>query len=177
MKKILLAAMVVSLFQTVYSAQDWATSSGSCFSKGDVNLSAGLSIIRIGAFITGDYAILDAVSVGGGIGYNFHQYNSMQTDHFVPLVVRGSFHPFNLKVLADKIPVRDKLDTYASIYSGWKFGWVTWDTPHHYLEDRDIDGFYFNANVGARYYFTPTLSGFAEIGGFSVFGFGLSLKL
>jgi hypothetical protein len=177
MKKILLAALVVSLFQSVYSDQDWATSSGSCFSKGDVNLSAALSLIRIGGYITGDFAILDAVSVGGGIGYNVDPYNSLETDHFVPLVFRGSFHPFNLKEIADKISVRDKLDTYASIYAGWKFGWITWDKSIHPIEAKDIDGFYVNANLGARYYFTPSLSGFAEIGGFSVFGFGFSLKL
>jgi hypothetical protein len=179
MKKIFFVAALVSLFQTSYSQQEWATSSGSCFEKGDVNLSAGLSVLWLGFYATGDYAIHDAISIGGGIGYNGYGYNSIWRYNYLPIAVRGSFHPFNLKVLADKISIRDKLDTYIGISAGWRVGWVSWrDSKQNGVTEPDIGGFLFRENIGARYYFSPNFYGYAEEGaGFGNFNFGVGLKL
>ncbi|HEX2955581.1 MAG TPA: hypothetical protein VHO70_02045 [Chitinispirillaceae bacterium] len=180
MKKILLAVLVVSLFQIAHTEQEWATSSGSCFAKGDLNISAGLSVWWLGFYGTVDYAILDAVSLGGGIGYNGYSFNSYYRYNYLPIAVRGSFHPFNLKVLADKIGIRDKLDTYIGISTGWNIGWASKkrdDIPYLYSEP-SVGGFLFRENIGARYYFAPNFYGYAEEGaGFGNFNFGIGLKL
>ncbi len=181
MKKILFAALVVSLFQTAYTEEDWATSSGSCFAKGNINLSAGLCVLWLGFYATGDYAIHDAISLGGGIGYNGHIYDSYHRHNYVPIAVRGSFHPFNLKIIADKIPIRDKLDTYIGISTGWRIGWTSrrdGAPSEESLQLPDIGGFLFRENIGARYYFSPNFYGYAEEGaGFGNFNFGVGLKL
>jgi hypothetical protein len=181
MKKILLATLVVSLFQIANSGQDWATSSGSCFAKGDLNISAGLSVWWLGFYGTADYAIHDAISVGGGIGYNGYSFDSYYRYNYLPIAVRGSFHPFNLKVLADKIGIRDKLDTYIGISTGWNIGWSTRkkdDIYYPYHNEPSVGGFLFRENIGARYYFLPNFYGYAEEGaGFGNFNFGVGFKL
>ena len=51
--------------------------------------------------------------------------------HLEQIVLRPSeyptseFYPFNLKVLADKVNVRDKLDVYIGLASGGRIGWIT----------------------------------------------------
>jgi hypothetical protein len=180
MKNLLLAAaLTASLFQAVYSQQDWATSSGSCFERGDINISGGLSVLWLGFYATTDYAIHDAISIGGGIGYNGYGYSSLWRYNFLPIEVRGSFHPFNLKVLADKVSIRDKLDTYIGIAAGWRIGWAsTRDDIPDGLQEPDVGGFLFRENIGARYYFSPSFYGYAEEGsGFGTFNFGVGLKL
>lgn len=179
MKKILLAALIVSLFQTVHAEQDWATSSGSCFAKGDLNITAGLSVLWLGGYAMADYAVHDAISVGGGVGYSGYSFSTVWRYNYFPIIARGSFHPFNLKVLADKIPVRDKLDTYIGLSLGWRIGWVTWKgADANNQREPDVGGFYARENIGARYYFIPNFYGYAEEGGaFGNFNFGVGFKL
>ncbi|NLD99659.1 MAG: hypothetical protein GX640_07270 [Fibrobacter sp.] len=155
MKRALLLVIAAAIFSSTF-ASGWATSDGSCYAKGDKNLSVGLNFYWWGNYATFDYGIHDAISIGGGIGYNYWWGN-------FPIVVRGLFHPFNLTVLSDKIAIRDKLDVYA--------GLMLYILPgrSNYSPIRE--------NFGARFHFSPKFYAFAEeSGAFGYLSLGAGLK-
>jgi hypothetical protein len=162
------------LFAGTASAKDWADANGSAFAKGEKILGAGVCIADFGAYCTFDYAVHDAISAGGGLGFN---YSLSKWDPLgIPIAVRGAFHPFNLALLADKIKIRDKLDAYVGLSLGWRigFGHPSWiSLPIGYPE-----GLIIREIVGARWYFTPKICVFAEEGtGFGIINAGVGFKL
>jgi hypothetical protein len=120
MQRVFAALLCLALSSSIF-ASDWATSDGSCYAKGNLNIGGGLSVALFGAFVAADYGIHDAISIGGLTGYSGFGYGNGRLN-YIPVYVRGAFHPFNLKVLADKISVRNKLDPYAGLAAGWAFG-------------------------------------------------------
>jgi hypothetical protein len=158
------AAGACFALSTNVAAADWATSEGSCYAKGDKNLDVGIPIPEypLGVHAAFDYGFHDAISGGGGIGFRYY-YGDVA---YLTFLGRAAFHPFNLKVLADKIKVRDKLDVYA--------GPTFWIAP-------SLNGFdpqwWIREYLGARWHFNPKLSVFLEdCGGFGYIDGGISFK-
>jgi hypothetical protein len=162
-RSILVTAMSICLFSTaIIQAADWASGEGSCYAKGDKIISAGVSLFWFGFFGGFDYGIHDCISVGGAIGYNTYSFSDWYRVHYMPILVRGAFHPFNLKVLKDKIGVRDKLDVYVGPTIGYSINWVTEKNDLNIGGKPDVNGFVFREYIGARYHFTDKFSAFVE---------------
>jgi hypothetical protein len=159
------------VFYTGASAADWATSAGSCYAQGDKYLDVGipLPMYPAGVHAAFDYAFHDAISGGGGIGFRYYYgwsswyYNSA----YVTFLGRAAFHPFNLKVLEDKIKVRDKLDVYG--------GLTTWVGPS--LNGYGVD-WGVREYLGMRWHFASKFCLFVEdCGGFGFLDAGITFKL
>jgi hypothetical protein len=161
------------------AAADWATAEGSCFKKGDMQITAGLSPWYFGPFGEFDMAFHDCISGGGSVGINW-MFDPFWTETRIPIIFHAAFHPFNLKVLSEKIKVRDKLDPYVGIGTGWTFGWWGGDVSP---TNNFIGGFTLRETIGARWFFSPKLSGNVEINTddigstFEIFRVGISYNL
>ena len=94
-----------------------------------------------------DYGFHDAISGGGAVALLVHPFYD---EVWLPVVARAAFHPFNLRVLADKIPVRGQVDPYVGLATGWKF--------------IDDPTFRFREYIGVRYFFTEHFFGLLEEG-------------
>jgi len=180
-KKALLGIVSVVLLYTASAfSADWATSEGSCYGKGNKNISVGMSLLHFGFFGAFDYGLHDCISIGGAFGYNFyfHKYFGYEwTYHHMPIVVRGAFHPFNLKVLADKIKIRNKLDAYVGVASGWNIGWATYRESGVEPDDPNVGGFFFREYLGARFFPKENFYLFVEEGcGLGLFNLGVGFK-
>jgi hypothetical protein len=159
----LIFILIFALFYQTNS-QDWATSAGSCYAKGDKMLDIGvpLPFYPLGFHAAFDYGFHDAISGGGGIGFRTYYFHPT----YLTFLARAAFHPFNLTVLQDKIKVRDRLDVYA--------GLTFWFGP-------SLDGYWpdywFREYIGARWHFSPKVSVFIEdCGGFGYLDGGLTIK-
>jgi hypothetical protein len=176
MKKLLIALLSCAFMSSVFAA-NWANSDNSAYKKGDMNASIGMSIYYFGFYGTFDYAFHDALSAGGGLGYNGYHYTSYFKYNYFPIVGRVLFHPFNLKVLSDKVTVRDKLDVYVGLSLGWSIGWSKWEGAGVSPSDPDVGGFVIRENIGARFFFKPNFYAFVEEGaGFGWINAGAGLK-
>jgi hypothetical protein len=146
-------------------AEEWATSIGSCYAKGDKIIDVGMPLpfFQIGVHGAFDYGFHDAISGGGGFGFR-HTYWS--GDDFLTFLGRAAFHPFNLSVLQDKIKVRDKLDTYAGLTFFFSAG--LGNDPEFWVREY----------IGARWHFSPKISCFLEdCPGFGYLDGGISFNL
>lgn len=162
---------------TPASSGNWGSSIGSCYAKNDKNASATLPIWPIGIFSAFDYGFHDCISGGGGIGIYGYSFSSLWRYHYLPIIARAAFHPFNLSVLADKIKVRNKLDVYAGIATGVRIGWVTWKGSGPKLDEPKITKFLFREYIGIRFYPTEKFYLVAEEGGaLLIFSIGVGLK-
>ena len=175
-----LAVLFSGLVAGSVSASDWSTSDGSCFQPGQKQLTIGFNTWYPGPNVGFEMAFHDVVSGGAAAGFNWW---GLWTDSwayfYIPIVVRAAFHPFNLKVLADKIPVRDRLDVYAGFGTGWSIGWVTWKGSDNIVRGSEpaVGGFSFRERVGATWYFTPNFYANAEEGsGLGSLNLGIGFK-
>jgi hypothetical protein len=117
----------------------------------------------LGVHCAFDYGFHDAISGGGGIGMRYYYGTSPV---YFTFLGRAAFHPFNLKVWADKIKVRDKLDVWVGP-TAWFApainGWPDWGVREY---------------LGARWHFTPKIGVFLEdCGGFGFIDGGLTIQL
>jgi hypothetical protein len=173
MRPFVVALLCLALSGSIF-ASDWATSEGSCYGKGNLSVGGGLSIGWFGAFASADYGIHDAISIGGAVGYSGYGYGlGFGRVNFLPIYVRGAFHPFNLKVLSDKISIRDKLDPYAGIAAGYTAIWwsgssfSSYDSPFSLLREY----------IGVKFYPKGKLYLLAEeAGGLSWINIGVGYK-
>ncbi|MBD3345497.1 MAG: hypothetical protein GF401_10585 [Chitinivibrionales bacterium] len=162
---------------TSSSQSDWATSSGSCYGKGDIIVSAGIPLWPFGLYGAFDYGFHDCISGGGGFGFYGYSYSSLWKYRYLPIGIRAAFHPFNLEVLADKIPVRDKLDAYAGLAFGQRIGWASWEGAGAKLEEPEVGGFMVREYIGIRYFPTDNFFLTAEEGGLTwTLNIGVGLK-
>ena len=153
----LLLLGLLFLAVSAYSEQ-WANDQGSAYTKGEKDISVGLALWQFGLGGAFDYGFHEAISAGYLVGIMIFP------DAYVPMIVRAAFHPFNLTALKDKISVRDKLDVYAGLSSGFKIGYDPLFT--------------FGEYIGVKYLFTPKFGVFAEdCAGVGYINFGLSFKL
>lgn len=175
--KRLLVLLLSGAFLTSTFASDWATSEGSAYAKGNMFVSPLMSVVHFGGYALFDYGIHDAISVGGGVGYNGYSHNSWWRYNYVPIIVRGSFHPFNLSAWSEKISIRNKLDPYVGISTGWGIGWSTYRLSGLSGNSPSVGGFIFRENIGVRFYPTQKFYITAEEGGgFGLFNFGVGYK-
>jgi hypothetical protein len=157
------AAAILSLgLAGAVAAADWATAEGSCYAKGDKLLSVGAALYPFGLFGAFDYGLHDCISLGGAAGFMVYPYGNP----YIPVVVRGAFHPFNLKVLSEKIKVRDKLDVYVGPSVGWEIGLGWLGLP------------FFREYIGVRYKLNDKFMLFAEdCAGLGYLSAGITFKL
>lgn len=159
-------------------ADDWSTSTGSCYGQGSANISFGFIAYYLGAFAAFDYGFHDAISGGIAIGYNNWHYSNIWTYSQVPVVARVAFHPFNLKAIADHVGIRDKLDVYIGIASGWRVGWANYRLSGIQPAEPTVGGFFVREYIGARYYPSKNFFVVAEEGsglGWFLIGIGFNL--
>jgi hypothetical protein len=150
-------ACAVFLFSAnVFSVYAWANSEGSVYSQGDMIGSAGISVHYFGAYVAFDYGLHDCISVGAATGYNGYTNLSLRYNR-VPIIGRAAFHPFNLAALADKVIIRNMIDIYAGIATGWIFVWERSD-----LFNDNYGKFTIREYLGLRYHFSEKLSLFVE---------------
>jgi len=178
-----LLAMLLCL-SLIVTAPTYAQSNA--FNKGDKVLSAGIGFGGLGGLYGStsmptislgfDYGIdVPKISVGGIVGY------ASSTDDFgfgyswkytyIVIGARGAYH-----FLEDN----KNLDAYAGIILGYNIVSASWNgtiaQPTYYSASASY--MLFGAFVGGRYYFTPKLGAFAELGyGAGIFTVGLSYKL
>jgi hypothetical protein len=188
MKKVILTVLVTFIAATLLQAQD-------VFLKGDkaVNLGVGLGSYIGGTgykttvppvSISAEWGIKDGLLNGKssiGLG-GYLAYTSNKWETAIPLVgtygydytyfiigARGLFH----------YQFIDKLDTYAGLMLGYNVA-----SSKYFGEELSVPvsaasagGFTYSTFVGAKYYFTPKLAAFAELGyGIAAIELGLSLK-
>lgn len=175
MKKLLLALGALFASATMGHAQD-------IFSKGASALNFG---IGVGSYYSGtmtvpplsasyDYAIVDnlvngdngSISVGGYLGFSSNSINTLvgnyTQSHFV-LGARGAFH----------YQFAPRLDTYAGLMLGYEHNGVSGQ-----FNSLTTNGVATSIFAGARYFFSPTVAGFGELGyGVSFFTLGVSFRL
>ena len=159
-KKVLAAALLFAGMAGAAQAQE-------VFGKGDKALNIG---IGLGSTISGttippitaslDFGVADrlingnngSISVGGLVGYA-GSYNDYATVHYAIVGARGAFH----------YQFVDKLDTYAGLLLGYRHARVNWKSDIIYgsvgAAEIALGGY-----RGARYFFTPKVGAFAELG-------------
>jgi hypothetical protein len=197
-KKVL--AAVCAILAGVFSV---SAQGESCFGK-DVNIAqAGLgvgtnlgasvnSLMAVGPVVTYERGVHDLVSVGGTMSFatkteeyggsffllDNHKYVVRYTE--VPITARGAFHPFNLPVLIDKIPVRDKVDVYAGLAMGFRIYTAKYESGGGgtKISTDTVDRFRYSAIIGGRYFFTKQFAAYLEETGGShgIINFGASMK-
>jgi hypothetical protein len=173
MKRFFVPIVLIALSGSVV-ASDWATSEGSCYGKGNLSVGGGLSLAYLGVFGSADYGVHDAISAGVGIGYNGKDIGNYRRNFF-SIYARGAFHPFNLKVLAEKVSIRNKLDPYGGIAVGYSGQWIS----NHNTSSITSDGPWSPVRefLGVKFYPVNNLYIMAEEGGgLSVFNFGVGYK-
>jgi hypothetical protein len=192
MKKSRIALIAAACFVSLTFGQssEWATDQGSCFNKGSKIIQGGMGFFMgggpIGGSATFEYGFLEAISGGGGFGISGYHSSTYLQGHYTYtnmfFAVRACFHPFNLKVLEDKIPVRDKVDVYAGPVVGFEVVMDSWHADPAYIgttpvTDADASTPYVQPLIGARYFFTPGFSVFLEEGsGFGWINSGVAFK-
>jgi hypothetical protein len=161
-------------------------SGGLAYAKGDnlLQIGVGLSSYYYGNpfGITYEHGVSDDISFGaqldynsstyGGYGYYYGSYyNSYRWGYTATYFgLRGSYH------LNKMLGVRsDKFDLYA----GLGLGYISFRWRDDYYGDADYGSRVFlNYFIGAKYYFTPKIGAFAELGytGLSSTRIGLAAK-
>ncbi len=159
-KKVLAAALLFAGMAGAAQAQE-------VFGKGDKALNIG---VGLGSTISGttippltaslDFGVADrlingnngSISVGGLLGYT-GSYNDYATTHYGIIGARGAFH----------YQFVDKLDTYAGLLLGYRYARVNWksDIISGSAGSSEIA---LGGYLGARYFFTPKVGAFAELG-------------
>jgi hypothetical protein len=111
-----------------------------------------------GASIIVDYAlpINFALTVGGESGFYGAKINIPFDDSSalleIPIIARVAWHP-NWEV--------KNLDTYVLVKLGFGLGIITGDAGDHL---NNPVGFIYGTNLGVRYFFTPKIGAFGELG-------------
>lgn len=146
MKKLLFTAFVIAGFSLV-NAQAYT-------GKGDQKLNFGLNAWGYGTGLTGtyDYGINDLLSVGAGLNVFFANYKNDNKDNNLFAFARANFH------LNKALDLPEKLDLYPGVnigVVGKEFG--------------------FGAHLGARYFLTPKIGVFAEVGNNGSLGVSINL--
>lgn len=167
---------IMGLFHTAH-AKDWADARGSCYHKGSMNLTAGVTLADFGVFGTFDYGVHDAISVGLAMAYTSYSedysYGGELKYSEIPITLRAAFHPFNLSALKDSVPMRDKLDVYVGLGAGYRSQSISGGGSSVSAGGEML----FEIYVGTRYYFTEKLYASAELGsGMALLNCGVGYK-
>ena len=148
------------------------------FEKGDklLNLGVGLGSQFMASGAKGtppvgvslEFGVSDKISVGAYGGYAGAKVETMVGDwkyNYIIVGGRGSYH-FDFGV--------ENLDPYAGVMLGYNIASVSTDTN---LPTASAGGFLWGAHAGARYFFSPKVGAFAEVGyGIAWLNVGLAFK-
>ncbi|NAW50490.1 hypothetical protein GNY06_03510 [Elizabethkingia argentiflava] len=137
MKKIFFSLFTICAIQ-ITSAQAWD-------GTGDQKVQAGINVWGNGGFgvkVSYDYGIAEAISIGSSLGV-FSEGKTVdgQKKTAISIVTRANYH---LKDILD-------LPEHFDIYPGISLGLMG-------------SAFDFGAHIGFRYFFTPSIGAFAEVG-------------
>lgn len=172
MKKSIVLLILVCLNTTLIHAQD----AESEFSKGTSVIGAGFGLggaYGLNSFSTStpafgahfDHGIVDldgggTIGVGGYVGFKRFVYKIdkyRQRWNYIMLGARGSFHYNVFEV--------ENLDTYAGLMLAYYVLNYNDDIPNNYLYNTNYSSAaYASVFAGAKYYFTPEVAGFGEVG-------------
>lgn len=161
------------------------SASGQAYKQGDKQLNVGLGL---GSTLSGsgftsvvppigisfEYGLKEKISVGGYLGYSSASYEAFAWKwnySYVIIGARGSYH----------FATSDKLDPYAGLLLGYNAASVSITKPAGYtgpeLKSASAGGVVIGGHIGARYYFTEKIGGFAELGyGIAYLTIGLTSK-
>lgn len=177
MKKIYLALCLTMLAVSSMNAQE------SAFKKNDNLLNLGLGVNSyyhggIPLSISFEHGITDLISAGLVVDYLSDKYNYGPTYSYkftsLYFGARGSLHVNELLKLNTS-----KFDLYAGATLGYRsFNWKD-NYSGTSLDDIYGSGMFVGVHVGGKYYFTPALGAFTELGatGSTNFRVGLAVKL
>ena len=174
MQKLLTILSLVVLFVSLTNAQ--------VYRKGANNLNIG-----IGPGLAGIYGSMDIpaisvgfqagvhekISVGGIVGYSASTFGEGQyewTYSYIFIGARGEYHFVDLDV--------DDFDLYGGVTLGYNI--VSVSEPDNYPGNYGVEGSYllYGFHLGGRYYFTPTVGAFLELGyGVGYIVVGVSFRL
>ncbi|MEM9886651.1 MAG: hypothetical protein AAF849_12230 [Bacteroidota bacterium] len=177
---LILGFMALCTFQS--NAQ--ITSGNPHFSKGQIDVNAGIGLLRTfysntstvmpPLSVSAEYGITDAISVGGFIGLSTARedwFGGNVNYTFFILGARGSYH-FN---------IFDKMDTYAGLMLGYNNVSANFDDVFDgdfYDYNAAASAMALSAYVGGRYNIKEQISIYGELGyGISVLNLGISIKL
>ena len=185
-KHFFLIAVIASLFTlTTTNAQISILENNPNFSKGQIDVNAGIGLLR--TFYSGhstlvppvsvsvEYGITDKISVGGFIGYTstkdriWYDANDYARYSFTIIGVRGSYH----------LNLWDKMDTYGGVMLGYNIASAKYDSNYAWLDNYAVasSSLALSAYVGGRYMFTDSIGAFAELGyGISVLNLGVNMR-
>ena len=147
----------------------FAQTPDSSFQKGDhlLNVGIGLNSYYEGGLplsLSYEKATTDKVSIVFGIDYLHRNYTDLYLGKYsftaIYLGVRGAFH---VNSFLEEIDFYDShLDIYVGAALGYRyFHWS--DSYASYYYDFG-GGLYYGAYLGGKYYFTPRISAFMELG-------------
>ena len=184
-KSFFLIAVFASLFTLTTTAQIDILGTNPNFSKGQIDVNAGIGLLRTfysghstampPVSVSAEYGITDKISVGGFIGYTstkdrlWYDANDYARYSFTIIGVRGSYH----------LNLWDRMDTYAGLMLGYNIASVKYDTDNPWLDNYAAasSSLAISAYVGGRYRFTEKIGAFAELGyGISVLNLGVSVS-
>jgi hypothetical protein len=151
------------------------------YSKGDVLLNAG---IGLGYYYAGgvplqvsaEWAVNDLISVGPYFGYTSYSYNwgfgARWKYTFIDFGVRGSYHFNEIFEITN-----EQLDVYGGVFLGYTAS--SYSGNDNFVRNDPYSGRVAGGiHIGARYYFTEKVAGFAELGyGLAPLAIGATFKL
>ena len=156
---------------------------GQAFQKGDKIINLGIGLVGLGVNATGEYGITENIGVGAFVGYERNSYgyafsgitggNYSRSE--ITVGARGAFHAGELLKLGDKfdpyVAAGVGVNLYTDPYSSYNSSKGDWVSKSYVLPT-------FLFRLGARYYFSPKMGAFGEIGsGGSWVSGGISFKL
>jgi hypothetical protein len=134
------------------------------YKQGDNLLNAGIGVANTYGTAFGasfEHGFTDNISAGGSVDFLKYSYLGFSGPTWLYFAARGSYHAGEL------LKAGDKLDPYIGAGLG-------------YLSAGDSVGFgglFFQGHLGARYFFSDNLGGFAEVGaGSAALKLGVTLK-
>jgi len=159
MKKIILLFTISALITSICNAQQAA------YSQGDNLLNVGIGInsyysggIPIGASY--EKGITDAISAGVGLDYLSDTYGEAGNSYKFTAIyfgVRGSYHFNELLNITN-----DNIDIYAGATLGYRS--FSWSDNASNIGGSYGSDLYLGIYVGGKYYFSPNVGGFLELG-------------
>jgi hypothetical protein len=170
MKKILLLVV----FSTILSIQSQAQ-----YDKGDFLLNAGIGLGYYYAggvplLVSGEWLVTDKISVGPYLGYTTWNYGYFANDYrytFLDFGARGSYHFSELFGITN-----EKVDIYGGVFLGFLVSSYAGPGGSAY-NDVYGGGLRTGLHAGARYYFSPKVAGYGELGyGIAPLSLGLTFK-
>lgn len=162
------------------------------YAKGNLLISPGVSIGGLGYYgaysgfslpleLSGEYGFHEQFSGGLFAGFARFGYTRSRVS-FINFGARGSWHylPFLLEKLGNDPSAAEKIDLYASLLVGYQAAnYRASDGSGSVFSGGFGNRGIFGIGLGGRYYFSPRLAAFAEIGRtvWGLMSIGVTLKL